>query len=80
MNKSLKSRFSAFFILLGIGALIIFIAYFLKKEVALDILTLGIVLILIGVTMREKREPTESARFASLRKIRQQKAEKAQKK
>ncbi len=85
MKKSLKARFGTFFIVLGIGALLAFIAYFVRGDitsnfVAFDLLALGIVLLLIGITMQDKPPKTENPRFATIRKMRQKQAEKAKKK
>ena len=70
-NKDILPRIGTFFIIMGIGAVVLFIISDIAKAVSFTYLFVGLLLVGIGIAARRNVEKEEaSGRFAILKKTR----------
>ena len=70
-EKDIVPRIGTFFIVIGLGAILLFVISDIAKTVYFDYLFLGLLLFGLGIFLRRNAEkPPPSGRFAGWRKMR----------
>jgi membrane protein implicated in regulation of membrane protease activity len=72
MEGDFKSRIGTFFIVLGLGLLIIFIASAFSGQMQLKYFLYSALAFAFGSFLRRRIQHTDSGRFGSLRRLREQ--------
>ncbi|OQY34819.1 MAG: hypothetical protein B6I38_02020 [Anaerolineaceae bacterium 4572_5.1] len=80
MEENLVPRIGTFFLVIGMGFIILFVASDIAEDIYFSYFFIGLLLIAIGIFFRRKREaPPPSDRFSAIRKMREKANEKKKK-
>jgi hypothetical protein len=71
MNNSISARLGTFFILIGLGLLVLFVGSAMSRDSNYGFLFLSAIGLFIGLLFRRRAPPPESVRFSGIRKISQ---------
>ncbi len=74
----LNLRVGTFFLLAGIGLLLLFVGSVMGKEINVLYLFFGFIALFIGFMLRRKKPPVENTRFAYFRKMNERNSQRRQ--
>lgn len=65
----LTRRFGTFLVLIGLALLILFVASYFSGDTNMNFLGGALVTLVLGLLLQRKREPTDSGRFKTIRRV-----------